>query len=63
MLEGNTNFVLGLPRAKQVGLEHGKKKLEGVATLISDPPPTSFTTFSIFSSSLMFSFLFMTFDT
>ena len=26
----NTKFVLGLPRAKQVGLEHAKKKTKEV---------------------------------
>ena len=34
-----TKFVLGLPRAKQVSLEHCKKKHEGTVITTADPPP------------------------
>ena len=35
----NTKFVLGLRRAKQVGLEHAKKYLRRCERLLKDPPP------------------------
>ena len=34
----NTKFVLGLPRAKQVDLEH-KKNLRRCERWLADPPP------------------------
>ena len=35
----NTKFVLGLPKAKQVGLEHVKKTQGGVSAGVRNPPP------------------------
>ena len=35
----NTKFVLGLPRANQVGLEHAKKRLRRCERWLEDPPP------------------------
>ena len=35
----NTKFVLGLPRAKQVGLDHAKKNLRRCERWLKDPPP------------------------
>ena len=35
----NTWFVLGIPRAKQIGLKHGKNNLEGCDHQQAHPPP------------------------
>ena len=35
----NTKFVAGIPRAKQVGLEHAKKNLRRCELWLEDPPP------------------------
>ena len=38
----NTKFVLGLPRANQVGLEHAKKNLRRCERWLAEPPPPGY---------------------